>query len=52
MGARVAEVEIAVGHAADKFDDDGTLVDDAVRTQLADAVATLVAEVEPALVPA
>jgi chromate reductase len=50
MGARVAEVEVAVGHAADKFDDDGTLVDDAVPTQLTDAFAALVAEVEPALV--
>ena len=31
MGARVAEVEVAVGHAAEKFDDDGRLADDDVR---------------------
>ena len=31
MGARVAEVELAVGHAHEKFDDDGRLVDDDVR---------------------
>ena len=52
MGARVAEVEVAVGHAAEKFDDEGRLVDDGVREQLADAVATLLAELEPALVAA
>jgi len=52
MGARVAEVEIAVGHAAEKFDEDGLLVDDAVREQLGDALATLCAEVWPALVAA
>src|SRR5207249_7635724 len=28
MGARVAEVEVAVGHAADKFDDEGRLTHD------------------------
>ena len=48
MGARVAEVEVAIGHAADKFDADGRLLDDGVRTDLADAVATLLAELEPA----
>ena len=52
MGARAAEVEIAVGHAAEKFDEDGLLVDDAVREQLGDALATLCAEVRPALVAA
>ena len=31
MGARVVEAEVAVGHAAEKFDDDGRLVDDDVR---------------------
>jgi chromate reductase, NAD(P)H dehydrogenase (quinone) len=44
IGARVAEVEIAVGHASEKFDEHGSLVDDDVRSQLADALATLVAE--------
>ncbi len=41
MGARVAEVEVAVGRAAEKFDADGRLVDDEIREQLADALATL-----------
>ena len=45
MGARVTEAELAVGHAAEKFGDDGRLVDDDVRQGLRDALATLVAEV-------
>ena len=45
MGARVTEAELAVGHAAEKFDDDGRLADDDVRQGLRDALATLVAEV-------
>ncbi len=52
MGARVVEVEVAVGHAGDKFDSDGNLLDDNVRSQLRDALATLVAEAEPLLVAA
>ena len=39
MGARVVEVEIAVGRAAEKFDADGRLVDEQVREQLRDALA-------------
>ena len=46
-GARVAEVEVAVGRAAEKFDTDGRLVDDEIRQQLVDALATLAAEVSP-----
>ena len=45
MGARVTEAELAVGHAAEKFGDDGRLADDDVRQGLRDALATLVAEV-------
>jgi len=52
MGARVAEVEIAVGHATEKFDEDGVLVDDDVRELLGDALSTLRDEVRPALVAA
>jgi chromate reductase len=52
MGARVAEVEVAVGHATEKFDEEGRLLDDGVRTELADAISTLLAELEPALVAA
>jgi chromate reductase len=46
MGARVAEVEVAVGRAAEKFDEEGVLVDEEIRQQLADAMATLAADVE------
>jgi chromate reductase len=52
MGARVAEVEVAVGHATEKFDDDGNLLDENVRVELADAISTLVAESNPVLVAA
>ena len=45
MGARVVEVEVAVGHATEKFDENGVLIDDDVRRQLADALETLRAEV-------
>ena len=31
MGARVTEAELAVGHAHEKFGDDGELADDDVR---------------------
>jgi chromate reductase len=50
MGARVAEVEVAVGRASEKFDADGRLHDEEIREQLRDAVAALVAEAayEPA----
>ena len=52
MGARVAEVEVAVGRVSEKFDADGRLVDEEIRGQLRDALATLIAEVttEPVLV--
>jgi chromate reductase len=50
MGARVADVEVAVGHAAEKFDADRTLVDDDVREQLADALSVLGAEIGSGLV--
>jgi chromate reductase, NAD(P)H dehydrogenase (quinone) len=52
MGARVAEVEVVVGRARDRFDEDGHLVDDEVRAELRDALATLSAETRPALVAA
>jgi chromate reductase, NAD(P)H dehydrogenase (quinone) len=49
MGSRVTEAELAVGHAMDKFDADGRLVDDETRQGLRDALQTLVAEVPSAL---
>jgi chromate reductase len=48
MGARVADVEVAIGHTPDKFDADGRLVDEDARAQLRDALVTLAAEAEPA----
>ena len=47
MGARVADVEVAVGHATEKFDDEGLLLDDEVRRELADALTTLRADAQP-----
>jgi chromate reductase len=48
MGARVADVELAVGHAGEKFDADGRLADDGVRQGLRDALETLLAAAAPA----
>jgi chromate reductase len=45
MGARVADIEVAVGHSMDKFDEDGDLVDDDTREQIRDAVEVLAATV-------
>ena len=41
MGAKVADVEVAVGRAFEKFDEHGRLVDDDVREQLRDTLAVL-----------
>ena len=49
MGARVAEIELAVGHASEKFDADGLLVDDDVRPGLRDVLTALIAETTPNL---
>jgi chromate reductase len=43
MGARVTDAELAVGHASEKFDDAGRLVDEDVREGLRDALQTVVA---------
>ena len=43
MGARVAEVELAVGHGHEKLDEHGNLIDGTVRQELRDSVSTLVA---------
>ena len=40
-GARVLDVEVSVGHAPEKFDADGRLIDEDVRAALADLVATI-----------
>jgi chromate reductase len=49
MGARVADIELAVGHAAEKLDEAGRLADDDVRQSLRDALEVLTAEVSPAV---
>jgi chromate reductase, NAD(P)H dehydrogenase (quinone) len=52
MGARVTEAELAVGHAHEKFGDDGHLADDDVRQGLREALGTLLAEASPVRVAA
>ena len=46
-GARVADVEVAVGHAHERFDGEGRLTDDELRDQLREAVDLLLAEAQP-----
>ena len=43
-GARVLEEEVPVGHAPTRFDEDGRLVDEAVRERLVAVVTQLVGE--------
>ncbi len=52
MGARVVDAELAVGHAEDKLDPDGRLVDEDARDGLRDVVQLLASEAAPALVAA
>ena len=47
-GARVVEGDVAVGHAHERFDDQGTLTDENLLDQLAEVVQALVAETAPA----
>ena len=43
-GARVVDADVALGHAHTKFSEDGELLDEAARDQLAEVVVTLLAE--------
>ena len=52
MGARVTEVEMAVGHAHDKLDETGELADHEIRDGLREALESLLAEASPNLVAA
>jgi chromate reductase len=52
MGARVADVELAVGHAHERFDGDGVLLDDEIRAGLAEALGKLVETATPDLAAA
>jgi chromate reductase len=47
-GARVADGEVAVGHAHTRFDQQGRLNDPIISEQIQEVVTTLIAEVEPA----
>jgi chromate reductase, NAD(P)H dehydrogenase (quinone) len=52
MGARVADVELAVGHAADKIDEAGNVADDEIRLGLRDALDSLASVASPELAAA
>jgi chromate reductase, NAD(P)H dehydrogenase (quinone) len=51
-GARVLEGEVAVGHAHERFDEQGRLTDSSLERSLEDVVALLAAELQPAAVAA
>ena len=51
-GARVVEGDLAVGHAHERFDADGTLVGDDLREQMRAVLAEVVAQATPADVAA
>jgi chromate reductase, NAD(P)H dehydrogenase (quinone) len=46
IGARVVDAEVAVGHAPTRFDEAGSLVDDALLEQLGETLDELLAETE------
>jgi chromate reductase, NAD(P)H dehydrogenase (quinone) len=46
-GARVADVEVAVGHAHERFDGEGRLTDDEQRGQLREVVEQVLADARP-----
>jgi len=48
-GARFVDAEVAVGHAQTKFDEEGQLVDEAIREQLVEVIETLLAELPASL---
>ena len=47
MGARVTDVELAVGHATEKLDAHGEVEDEGLRAELREALDTLLAETAP-----
>ena len=48
IGARVAEGEVPVGHAQDRFDDEGRLSDPNLEEEVRTVIQTLVSNVQPA----
>ena len=51
-GNDVLAVRAAMDRAAERFDDDGRLVDDQLREELSEALGALAAEMSPRLVAA
>jgi chromate reductase len=51
-GARIIEGDLALGHAHERFDPAGTLVDEDIRNQLAQVVESLVAAAPPRVLAA
>jgi chromate reductase len=47
IGARVVEGDVALGHAPERFDEAGRLVDEDLREQLSEVVGTLVETARP-----
>ena len=48
-GARVVDVEVAVGHAPERFDEHGRFADESVREQLEETLDALVGATQPRL---
>jgi chromate reductase len=46
-GARVLDVELAIGHAAERFDEQGRLADESVREQLDEVLDVLLEATQP-----
>jgi chromate reductase len=46
-GARVLDVELAVGHAAERFDEQGLLADESVREELEEVLDVLLGATQP-----
>jgi len=46
-GARVVDVEVAIGHAHQRFDEDGRLVDESLGRELREGIEILLAEAQP-----
>jgi chromate reductase len=49
VGARVLDVELAVGHAAERFDKQGRLADESVREQMEETIDALAGATQPRL---
>jgi chromate reductase, NAD(P)H dehydrogenase (quinone) len=51
-GARVVPAEVAVAHAHQRFDEDGSLVDPEIRAALAETLRELIAAAQPVVIAA